>query len=194
MYAAIVLAAGESRRMGRPKMLLPWAGKTVVRHVVDTLAGAGIDDVVVVTGGAGGEVEAALHGASARVIHNPHYTDGEMLHSCRIGLEALSPQVDAVLIALGDQPQIEGRVVRAVMAARPADPRRMVVPSYQMHRGHPWLLPRTWWNEVQQMRPPQTLRDFLNTHQADIDYITVDSPSILQDLDTPEDYNKHKPE
>lgn len=193
MITAVVLAAGVSRRMGRPKMLLPWGETTVIRRVVDTLIAAGLDEVVVVTGELRAEVEAALSAMPARVVYNPEYRDGEMLRSFQEGLAVLGEKPSAALVALGDQPQIEAAVVRAVLDARLKDPLRIVVPSYRQRRGHPWLLPRAWWDEVRGLRAPATLRDFLNAHAADIEYVAVDSPGILQDLDTPDDYARSQP-
>lgn len=194
MIAAVVLAAGRSQRMGRPKMLLPWGKTTVIGQVVETLARAGVTEIVVVAGGERAEMEKALQGTPARVVYNPEYRDDEMLHSFQAGLSTLlNREVSAVLVALGDQPQIEEKVVRSVLKERPADPHRIVVPSYRLHRGHPWLLPRAWWEAVMALEPPTTLRDFLNKHEGMIDYLEVDTPTVLQDLDTPDDYRRSAP-
>jgi molybdenum cofactor cytidylyltransferase len=69
----------------------------------------------------------------------------------------------------------------------------LVIPSYQMRRGHPWLVSRSLWNELLELKPPETLRSFLNRHLEDIHYVEVDNAGILLDLDTPGDYEKHKP-
>lgn len=69
----------------------------------------------------------------------------------------------------------------------------LVVPSFQMRRGHPWIVSRALWAEILAMLPPQTPRDFLNAHAKDIQYVEINSPSILADLDTPEDYRASRP-
>jgi molybdenum cofactor cytidylyltransferase len=188
MIAAIVLAAGLSRRMGVPKMVLPWKNTTVIGQVVDVLAQAGIIEIVVVTGGAHEQVEAALEGLRVKQVFNPRYSDNEMAYSVQAGLSALSDKAEATLVALGDQPQIECTVVQAILAAYQQNKSPLIVPSYKMHRGHPWLIVRSLWPEVQNLPPGRTLRDVLNAQADKIDYLQVDTPSILQDLDTPEDY------
>jgi molybdenum cofactor cytidylyltransferase len=69
----------------------------------------------------------------------------------------------------------------------------LIVPSYQKHRGHPWLIDCSLWGEVLALKPPENLRDFLRAKTEQIHYLEVDSPSILQDLDTPEDYQRFRP-
>jgi molybdenum cofactor cytidylyltransferase len=188
MIAAIVLAAGLSRRMGVPKMVLPWKNTTVIGQVVDVLAQAGINEMVVVTGGAHEKVEAALEGLPVKLVFNPRYPEDEMAYSLQAGLLALSEEVEATLVALGDQPQIECTVVQAIMAAYQQSKAALIVPSYKMRRGHPWLMVRSLWPEVQILPSGRTLRDVLNAQAEQINYLQVDTPSILQDLDTPEDY------
>jgi len=188
MIAAIVLAAGLSRRMGVPKMVLPWKNTTVIGQVVDVLAQAGINEMVVVTGGAHEQVEAALEGLPVKLVFNPRYPEDEMAYSLQAGLLALSEEVEATLVALGDQPQIECTVVQAIMAAYQQSKAALIVPSYKMRRGHPWLIVRSLWPEVQILPSGRTLRDVLNAQAEQINYLQVDTPSILQDLDTPEDY------
>jgi molybdenum cofactor cytidylyltransferase len=191
--SAVILAAGQSRRMGQPKMLLPWKNSTVLGKVIETLQQAEIEDILVVTGSARDEVEKIAASHNARVTHNEDYTSGDMLESIQLGLLAQEPQSEAALICLGDQPQIEKRSVQIVCDGFRQNASRIVVPSYQMRRGHPWLIARESWDEVLQMRAPESMRDFLNKRKNDIFYVEHDSPSILQDLDTPADYLKYKP-
>jgi molybdenum cofactor cytidylyltransferase len=192
MIGAVVLAAGESRRMGRPKMALPWQNTTVIGKVVSTLASSGVEEIVVVTGGDRGAVEAALRDLPARPVLNPDYQEGEMLSTFKTGLAALPEEVEAALIALGDQPQIEGWVVKSVISAYRSSGAALVVPSYNRRRGHPWLLDRSLWQEAFALPPPATLRDFLILNAGKIHYLLVDTGSILLDLDTPEDYSSYQ--
>jgi len=192
MISAIILAAGESKRMGRPKMLLKWGETTVINKVINTFRAAGVEEIFVVTGGAREQVEKAV-GGSASMIFNANYAQGEMLSSVQAGLVGMDPGVEAVLIGLGDQPQVEVGTVQAVIDAYRRTGAAIVVPSYQMHRGHPWLVARTHWNALLEMQPPGSLRDFLNRKSREIRYVDVGSPSVLLDLDTPEDYLKSHP-
>jgi molybdenum cofactor cytidylyltransferase len=193
MIAAIILAAGQSRRMGQPKMLLPWGKLTVIEYVVVTFLNAGIEEIVVITGGARERVEKRIARYPVRGIYNKDYVNGEMLSSLQYGLRAMSHQVQAALIGLGDQPQVQERSVRSVCEAYLEKKPSLVVPSFQMRRGHPWLVARPLWDELLQMKPPASPRDFLNRHADEIHYVEVDTPSILADLDTPEDYKRSRP-
>lgn len=194
--AAIVLAAGQSRRMGTPKMVLPWGNTTVIGQVVCRLASAAVDEIVVVTGGARLLVEAALERLACdcpvRAVFNPDFAQAEMLSSVQTGLRALGEETSAALIALGDQPKIQVGVVEDLLKIY-SQGARLVVPSYQMRRGHPWLVDSRLWRELLSLHGSQTLRDFLNTHSSEITYLEVGTDSVLMDLDTPEDYQRSHP-
>jgi molybdenum cofactor cytidylyltransferase len=194
--AAVILAAGQSKRMGQPKMLLPWGETTVLRQVLTTFAQIGVSEIVVVTGGAREAVEAEAARSAGKIplrcVHNPDFEGGEMLSSVQAGLAALGPEVAAALIGLGDQPQLSLESARKVVAAAEAPGARLLVPSYNLRRGHPWLVERSLWNEILALQAPQTLRDFLNSQAGGIRYVEADQ-TILKDLDTPEDYQRERP-
>jgi molybdenum cofactor cytidylyltransferase len=195
--SAILLAAGESKRMGRPKMLLPWGNSTVLGQVVATFAAAGIGDLVVVTGGARREVEALVAELAAdfpvRPVFNPRYRSGEMLSSIQAGLAALAPGQEAALVGLGDQPQVREAVVRHICAVFSATNAALVIPSFDNRRGHPWLAARSLWAEFLALPQTTTPRQFVQSHTAEITYLTVEDDSILRDVDTPEDYARQRP-
>jgi molybdenum cofactor cytidylyltransferase len=192
MISAIILAAGQSKRMGQPKMLLPWEDGTVLTHVIDIFRRAGVDDILVVTGGAREQVEKLVSSLNVRTVYNKEYAAAEMLSSIQCGIQALSrnERGDAVLIGLGDQPQVQERSVRRVREAFQESKSNLIVPSYQMRRGHPWLVARPLWGELLKLDLSQSPRDFLNAHQDEIQYVNVDDATILADLDTPEDYKR----
>ncbi len=190
MISVVILAAGESRRMGKPKMLLPWGQTSVLRKVLSTFRCAGVEDLLVVTGGARTQVEALAEGI-ARTVFNPNYARGEMLSSVQCGLRNLLPDCQASLIALGDQPLVKTSSVKEVIKAYAHNHTSLVTPSYQRKRGHPWLVTARHWPEIMEMRAPLTLRDFLTNHQDEIFYVNVEDPGILLDLDTPGDYAKY---
>lgn len=193
MISAIILAAGESKRMGQPKMLLPWGDHTVIEHVVASFLNGGIKDILVVTGGAKSQVETALANYSVRIKHNPEYASGEMLSSLQQAIRNMPGETQAALIGLGDQPHVQESSIRAICEAYETSGSSLIVPSFQMKRGHPWLVTRSLWKEILELRPPSTSRDFLNKYSDAIHYVTVDTPTILADLDTPEDYRKSHP-
>jgi molybdenum cofactor cytidylyltransferase len=187
MISAIILAAGKSTRMGQPKMLLPWGDATVLGRVVETIQAAGIEEIVIVTNS---EIAPQIANYASRITLND---SGEMLSSIRCGLQAQKPSAEAALFCLGDQPQIEEGSVRSVCEAFQKSRSNLVVLSYRMRRGHPWLAARPLWAEILSMREPETMRDFLRRRNDEIHYIECGTPTVLQDVDTPEDYLKYKP-
>jgi molybdenum cofactor cytidylyltransferase len=193
MISAIVLAAGQSKRMGQQKMLLPWGKTTVIGQVVSTLNMAGINDIHIVIGGSQTFLKNVLKNYKVDFLFNKDFKNGEMLISVQVGLSYLGEGSEATLIVLGDQPQIETQVVRAIMERYLATHHEIIVPSYNKHRGHPWLIERSYWQEILNLRPPHTLRNFLNTYNEVIDYINIETPSVIQDLDTQNDYSLYKP-
>ena len=193
MITAVILAAGESRRMGQPKMLLPWGNETVLTHVINVFQGAGVKDILVVTGGAREQVEDLLAEQQVTTVYNGAYIEGEMLSSIQCGIGSLMRQTQAVLIGLGDQPQVQAESVRKVCEAYRESKSNIIVPSYRMRRGHPWLVAQSLWDELLEVKSPQSPRDFLNAHRDEIHYVEVDDPNILADLDTPAEYQKWRP-
>lgn len=191
--AAVVLAAGLSRRMGRPKMLLPWGKTSVIRHVVDILEEAGLHNIFVVTGSGKESIENELNNTQSHLVFNPKFADEEMIVSLQTGLTRLPEYIDIALIVLGDQPQIEAPIVRQLILEYHKTHHRLIIPSYQMRRGHPWLVHRSLWNEILSLQPHQTMRDFLALESNLIHYLVVDHPSILRDLDTMEDWEQEHP-
>lgn len=193
VISATILAAGESKRMGQPKMLLKWGQTTVLGHVISTFQQAGIQDIVVVVGGAREQVEEIVNQHRVRSVYNDEHANGEMLLSLQRAIEAQSLQTRATLIALGDQPQIEEGTVRLISEKFHSGKSRLIVPSFEMRRGHPWLVARSLWTEILALRPQRSPRDFLKQHAQEIEYVQVQTSSILADIDTLEDYLRSRP-
>lgn len=194
MISAIILAAGQSKRMGQPKMLLPWGRSTVLEHVIATFLEAGLEEILVVTGGAREQVEHQISRYPIRKIHNEEFASGEMLSSIQCALRAITDRTDAVLVGLGDQPQVQGQVVKQVCEAYRQSGNRLIVPSFDFRRGHPWLVARPLCRELLEMKSPDSPRNFLTRHASEIHYVNVETDSILADLDTAEDYQRFRPE
>jgi molybdenum cofactor cytidylyltransferase len=179
--------------MGQPKMLLPWGNETVISHVITIFRKTGLEDILVVTGGMREQVEAAISHLKVKPIYNEDFADGEMLSSIQCGIRALTIQTQAILIGLGDQPQVQEKSVRMVCDAFIESKSDIVVPSFQMRRGHPWLIARPLWDGLLKLRHPQSPRDFLKEQSGKIQYINVDDSGVLADLDTPDDYQRWQP-
>ncbi len=189
---AVVLAAGLSSRMGVQKLLLPWKGKTVIETVVDTLMLSKIAEIVVVTGRDAEQIASTLKSKPVQIIYNPDFADGNMVTSLCTGLNALQNRVDAILMVLADQPQILETTVKLLVDEWNQNPVSLCIPSYQMHRGHPWVIPARLWGNLTTLDSHQTLRDFIRINEHEIQYVVVETATILADLDTPEDYAKQK--
>ena len=195
MISAIILAAGKSVRMGQPKMLLPWGDTTVLGQVISTYQLAGIENLLVVTGSGREQVTAIASQFGVQSIYNENYADGGMLSSVQIGLESLlqHAEIEAAMIGLGDQPQTQIESVQLISETFLTQRAKLIVPSHQMRRGHPWLIQKTLWKELIEMDNSLSPRIFLNRHANDILYVIVDTPSIVADLDTPQDYQNYRP-
>ena len=203
MISAIILAAGESTRMGQPKMLLPWGNVSILEHVIAVFSKAGIENILVVVGAARVQMEKIINQCKVRSVYNKDYANGEMLSSLQCGLRALAltppplsrgeTGVVATLIGLGDQPQVEERSVRLICEMYQQTKSTLIVPSFQMRRGHPWLIARPLWTELLEMKPPESPRDFLKRQSRKIQHVEVNTPSIFADVDTPEDYQVSRP-
>lgn len=192
MIAAVLLAAGQSRRMGRPKMTLPWKnGETLIVHVAQVFVEAGADPVVVVTGADRELVEGALEGLPIRFVHNPDYSAGGMLSSVQAGLASLTmPEIEAAAVAPGDIPFLMPETVRAILEWWRARPTPLLAPSYERRRGHPMLLARAEWPGVMALERGKTMRDFFRARAEEIEYLVVGDPGVLADIDTPGEYEE----
>jgi len=193
--AAIILAGGLSRRMGQPdnsKVLLPWDGRPIIRVIVDRLKRMRLDDMVVVTGHLAPKVRMALDQEPVRIAHNPNYREGDMLSSLQTGLRHMGAEIAACLVVLGDQPQLDNRVVSKLMIAYAEGKGKIVAPSYGQRRGHPILIDRCYWDELLALPPGGLPRDVINAHADQTAYVKVETDSVLRDIDTPDDYQNER--
>jgi molybdenum cofactor cytidylyltransferase len=188
MVSALLLAAGESQRMGQFKQLMPFRGKSFVQCCVDNLLASRAREVIVVTGHRAEEVRNALSGRSVRFAHNPDYRQG-MSSSIKCGIRAISDRASAVIIALVDQPHIGTDIFDLLIATYEKDRPLIVVPSYGGRVGHPVLLDMRLKEEILAMDPSIGLRQVIGAHQQDTARVEIGDQSILKDFDSPEDLN-----
>lgn len=187
----VVLAAGLSERMGEAKLLLPWGeGSTLIREVCRQVVASGLPEVLVATGAWREQVEAQIAGLPVRAVYNPRYEQGEMISSLQAALDATPEGVEAALVFLGDQPRVEPAVVAGLLTAYAEGRGRLIAPVYEGQRGHPVLLDRAYWGALRALPPDGAPRDVLRAHGEDVYELPVDTPSVLQDIDTPDDYQR----
>jgi CTP:molybdopterin cytidylyltransferase MocA len=190
VVVGIILAAGASVRMGRPKALLPIGGDTFVTRVCRTLLDAGVDDLVVV---AGAEHEAiaeavGLAGLPARIVENPRREEGQ-LSSVLTGLAVADrPGVDAVLVHLVDAPLVRPDTVRAVLNAFFRTHAPIVRPAVGGRHGHPVLFARCAFDELRRAAPAIGARGVVQARAAEVCNVPVDDEGACRDIDTPEDF------
>lgn len=187
---AILLAAGLSTRMGDFKQLLPFRGKTIVETCVDTILASTADNLVVVVGHRATEVEATLSGSPLRIVCNDDYALG-MSTSVVAGVRAAG-DADAVLVCLCDQPQLPVAVFDAVLDAYRRTRAPIVVPSIAGDTGHPVVFDMSLRDEILGVDPSQGLRSVTYAHRGEVLRVPVDTVGVLDDIDTPDDYDRLK--
>jgi molybdenum cofactor cytidylyltransferase len=185
--AAIVLAAGGSSRMGRPKQLLPVGGRPMVRCVTEAVCASGLAQVVVVVGAQAREVRDVLAGLPVDMVVNPDWAEG-MSTSLQAGLGAVRPGMEALLVVLADQPALTPALIRALVARHRETKAPIVAPFYQGRRGNPVLFDRALFAELDTVAGDRGGRSVIARHQADLERLEVDDPDVVSDIDTPEDY------
>ena len=185
--AAVVLAAGQSRRMRGPnKLLAELADKPLVRLVVEQVLASRARPVTVVTGHQRERVEAALAGLPVRFAHNPDFAEG-LSTSVKAGVAALPPEVEAAIICLGDMPQVDASLIEKLVAA--FDPERgasIVVPTVHGKRGNPVVWARRFFPELAALHGDIGARHLIAEHADAVAEVALDTGAALLDVDTPE--------
>lgn len=192
MIGGIVLAAGRSRRMGRPKALLKLHGETFLSRAVSALAGGGCSRVVVVTGPpevpGSEEIGRLSRAAEALVLVNP-VIESEQIASLRLALAEI-PEAEAVVVTPVDMPLIDPTVVRTLVREfRRAGP-PLVVPTYNGARGHPVLFSRELFPDLLQADLSEGARSVVRASESDLLEVEVPDPAVLVDVDTPDQYRR----
>ncbi len=186
--AAVLLAAGRSRRMGAFKPLLRFGGVTVVEACVANLLEAGALEVVVVVGRRGDGIRAALAG-EARVRFAVNDTEGsEMGLSVARGVEAVSEDASAVLVALVDQPAVPPHAIRNLIETHARTGARLVLPEWRGRGGHPVLIDLSLREELLTVVRERGLRALFDAHRTEVVRLPADTPLVARDMDTWDDY------
>ncbi|SRR6266404_380748 len=194
MIAAVLLAAGESRRMGDFKQLLRLGNKTFVEHCVDNLLASTIDQVIVVTGHREAEVRRVIANRPVDFVHNAEYKSG-MATSIKTGVRCVNDRADACIISLVDQPRIDSPVMECLIQAykdgtSDRSKSLIVIPTFGDKTGHPILLDMVLREEILAMDPESGLRLVILAHSSAIKRVPVSSVRVLEDCDVPEDYER----
>ena len=189
MIWAMILAAGESRRMGKAKLLLPFRGKTIIETIIENVIRSKVDKILVVLGSDKEKIEEKIKNFPLEFAFNPDYRSG-MLSSIQAGFKALPEDAQAVLIILGDQPSVSSKVINKIIAAYKKTGKGIVLPVYKKERGHPVLIDTKYRQEVAKLSPKIGLRKLVYNRPDDILEVKVETSSVLRDIDDAEDYRK----
>jgi molybdenum cofactor cytidylyltransferase len=189
MISAIVLAAGESARMGTPKALLPLGRGTFLSIICGRLAAAGADDVVVVLGAHAEAVRDAGVIPSVRIVVNEAYRDGQ-LSSLQCGVRAVPAAALGALVTLVDHPLIEVSTYRGLRDAGGKAPDLIFVAEYRGRGGHPVVFPRAVFDELLSAPRCGGARAVVRKDPSRVRRVTFDDPGIVADIDTPEEYKR----
>jgi molybdenum cofactor cytidylyltransferase len=185
--AAILLAAGRSRRMGAFKPLLPFGDKTVVEACINNLWAGGIEEVIVVIGHRADEMRRRLSHLPVRFALNAD-AESEMGTSIARGVEQLSPATEAVLVALVDQPAVPPATIGFINAVAKRMKKRLVVPEYEGRGGHPVWIDLSFRQELMNLDPERGLRALFEQHREEVLRVPVTSPYVARDMDQWDDY------
>ncbi len=188
---AMILAAGESKRMGEPKLLLPFGKKTMIETVLDNVIRSKVDEVLVVLGAGVEKIKNKIRDYDLRITVNPHFQKG-MLSSVQWGFQEISEKIQGVLVCLGDQPSISTEIIDRIIDAYKETGKGIVVPAYKKRRGHPVLIDIKYLEEIKSLSVDVGLRGVVYNHPEDTLEVEVDSPAILRDIDNPDDYHKER--
>ncbi len=184
---AIVLAAGESRRMGSPKMLLPYNDVTIIEQVINNLMDSNADRVVVVVGADREEIMKVTRQYDVFHCYNTDYKSG-MLSSVKCGFNSLPEGCLAALIMPGDQPMTGPGEINRVISSFIESDRGLVMAAHNGRRGHPLIVDMKYLEEVLSLPEEEGLRVLAERHPEDVFESDTDDPSVLRDIDTQEDY------
>jgi molybdenum cofactor cytidylyltransferase len=185
MIAAIILAAGKSQRMGRPKALLAFQGTTFIHRILETIKTSPLAPVIVVLGSHREEIERAI--PLETCAFNPDYEQG-MITSLQTGIRSLPADSDGALLFLVDHPVTSPQTIGALLSA--FKPRHIVLPTFNGRRGHPVLFSRTVLDEILELPPSSGANRVVWKDPSRVVEVPVDDGGILIDVDTPDQYGK----
>lgn len=187
--SAILLGSGESKRMGKEKLSLPWGKKTIFERSLQTLLRARVSEVIIVLNDRTKEMARCLDQKGVKMVVNPAYRKG-MSSSIRSGMKVLDPKSEGILIALGDQPLVKAQTINALIRAFEKGERGIIVPSFKGRRGHPVIFHRRYEKELLRLEGDVGGKPIMEKHPHDVREVPVKSEGVVKDIDTREEYRR----
>jgi len=189
MTVGIILSAGESKRMGTPKQLLPWGKTIILQQVIDNAAASHLEQIILVLGCRAGEIANQITlSPKTRTVINNDYQEG-MSSSVKCGVKNAPAGAEAYMLLLGDQPFIGPAIINRVLDAYQKSKLSIVIPVYNGKRGHPVIFDAKYKDELLAIAD-RVARAVLDNHLRDILEVPLEAPEILTDIDTPQDYRE----
>jgi molybdenum cofactor cytidylyltransferase len=189
MIVGIILSAGESKRMGKPKQLLPWGNSVILQQVIDNASASRLGMILLVLGSHADEIAGKIKISSKiRIVINRDFKEG-MSSSVKCGVKNAPEEADAYVLLLGDQPTIFPDIINKLIDCYQTNKHGIIIPVYDGRRGHPVVF------DVKYKQALLAIGDggakvVVDKHTHDVLEVTVDSPEVLTDIDTPQDYQK----
>jgi molybdenum cofactor cytidylyltransferase len=184
----IILAAGESKRMKSPKMLLPYRGRTFIENVIDSVKVSKVDGVMVVLGSHSDDILKVTGNLSVVHCYNENFVEG-MLSSVKCGFSSLPDGAGTAVVLLGDQPMVSPEIINMLISAYHKSGKGIIIPVHNSERGHPILIDLKYREEVLDLDPEIGLKALSQKFPFDVLEVETDDRGVLTDIDTQEDYN-----
>ena len=193
MIVAVVLAAGESSRMGRPKAFLPICGTTFIESIVGALRRTKVGEIIVVLGHNAEEMKARIEHLPVTIVVNYDYKSGQLssLQAAIRHLIASAYVVDGILVHLVDHPYLNPVLVDRMIESFYSAQKLIVLPRYQLRRGHPVIFSASLFDELLKAPLDQGAKAVVNAHRSETLEVETDEAGIAIDIDTPEEYRQH---
>ena len=190
VLSAIILAAGESVRMGRPKQLMPLGESTILEQTIEEVLSSPVDEVIVVLGYRAEEIGKKLAHKQIKVGINPHYRRG-MSASVATGLRLVNDKAEAVMLVLGDQPFVPSQTIDDFITAFSHSDKGIAVPTYEGRRGNPVIFSIKYREELLELCGDVGGKEIIGRHPDDVLEVAVGSDGIWLDIDNMDDYRSH---
>jgi molybdenum cofactor cytidylyltransferase len=184
---ALILAAGESKRMHRPKLVMPFGESTIIGNVIENIPADLVDGKIIVLGAWKNEILEKIKDMTLMLCVNENFKEG-MLSSVQCGLNALPLDTEAVIIFQGDQPGIPPDVTAKLLRARQENGKGIIISVHDGKRGHPILIDKKYFSEINTLDDSKGLRGLSYLHPGDVFEAETGNSMILRDIDTPEEY------
>ncbi len=187
MVSAIILAAGEAKRMGTLKQLLPLSQTTIIEKTIENVVASGVDETIIVLGYEAEKIVPKINSAPVKIMINSRYQDG-MSTSIITGLIAVEAEANAIMLFLADQPFINSQLINRLLEEFKYHNKGIIIPSYRGKRGHPVIISLKYKAELLSLKGDIGAREIISRHPEDVHEVEVDAPGVTMDIDTQEEY------